>query len=121
MRSPFVLALVCLGFASVANAQDKAQLQAGGRLLPSLFDQGPPPGWRNLRHTDHVDCRHNGRNLPSATIPWGLWLNVGRRAEQLRSLCRFLLMLSRLLIKLVVLGAFFFPLSGALRGANNPR
>jgi hypothetical protein len=37
MRSPFVLALVCLGFASVANAQDNAQLQAGGRLLPSLL------------------------------------------------------------------------------------
>jgi hypothetical protein len=29
--------------------------------------------------------------------------------------------MSRLLIKLAVLGAFFFPLSGALRGANNPR
>jgi hypothetical protein len=29
--------------------------------------------------------------------------------------------MSRLLIKLTVLGAFFFPLSGALRGANNPR
>jgi hypothetical protein len=29
--------------------------------------------------------------------------------------------MSRLLIRSTVLGAFFFPLSGALRGANNPK
>ena len=31
------------------------------------------------------------------------------------------MLMSRLLIKLTVLGAFFFPLSGALQAANNPR
>jgi hypothetical protein len=52
--------------------------------------------------------------------PVDLWLNDGRRTEQLQSLCTFMLM-SRLLIKLTVLGAFFFPLSGTLQSANNPR
>ena len=48
MRSPFVLALVCLGFASVANAQDYAQLQVGGATIDISFDQAPPAGLRKL-------------------------------------------------------------------------
>ena len=72
-----------------------------------------------IRHSDHVDNLHNSRCPPPH--PVDLWLNDGsRRTEQLQSLCTFMLM-SRLLIKLTVLGAFFFPLSGALQAANNPR
>jgi hypothetical protein len=70
MRSPFFLALVCLGFANVANAEDNAQLQVGGATIDISFDQALPPGLRKLRHNDHVDYLHNGRNLPSPTIPW---------------------------------------------------
>jgi hypothetical protein len=55
MRSPFVLPLVCLGFASLANAQDNAQLQADGRLLSSLL----------TRHRLQV-CASSD---PSPTIP----------------------------------------------------
>jgi hypothetical protein len=48
MRSPFVLALFCLGFASVANAQDNVQLQVGGATIDISFDQAPPAGLRKL-------------------------------------------------------------------------
>jgi hypothetical protein len=48
MRSPFVLALLCLGFASVANAQDNVQLQVGGATIDISFDQARPAGSRKL-------------------------------------------------------------------------
>src|ERR1700731_2068916 len=41
-----------------------------GATIDISFDQALPPGLRKLRHNDHVDYLHNGRNLPSPTIPW---------------------------------------------------